>query len=283
MRRVIVIGICLSLLLTSCGGAQSEPPDAAAQGGAPVPVVSPEDPFAWFDKPLDGFKLAREPYEVVLHGSAYKGIAAIELSITGEPLLTLENPAPGDTLFTLRHTWTPPAAGRFMLRARTLDPTGLWSEAATVVVEVIEPATPTPSPTPPASTGAGLTEPSFSPAVIAHYRECGEQQVTAIIGATDPSTVRVMVVFYRLIDNASGEASAWQNLAMNPMSDGRFMASIVPAPAGSALRDFVTPRLERQGSDFAALVQMQFALQAVSGDVLRSPVYDAATLVPCAR
>jgi len=287
MRAVAGITMVLAILgsaLAACGGAPAGGSASAADSGGPLPVVSPEDPYAWFDKPLSGFKLALEPYEVVLHASAFLGIATVELRITGEPMRSFEDPAPAETLVTLRHTWTPPRAGRYVLQARTMDYEGHWSDNADVSVEVVDSGTPTAEPTLTATPTlqAGLTEPTFWPETISYARACGEQAVTAVIGAGDPASVKVVVAFYRVVDQASGEATTWESLAMNPQPDGRFKISIQPAPSGSALRSVVSPWIERQGEAFAGRVQMQFALQLVSGDVVRSRVYDAAMLRLCA-
>ena len=287
-KRVGIISILLvviTLSLLSCSGVAEKPAIVISSAGSPVPVVNPADPYAWFDKPLDGFEIPRQPYEVVLHGSAYLGIAAIELRITGEPVLTFNDPAPGATLVTLKHTWTPLKAGRYVLQARTRDSKDLWSQTAVVTVQVIDAATPTPTLIPtvtaPPAQSAGFTEPVFSPDAIALKTSCEPKKVTATIGATDPDGVKVVVVFYLLVDKATGDTSSWVNTAMQPIGGDQYRIDLQPGPPGSELRDFVIIRYDVQGDSFAAWVQMQFAIQTNSGKIIRSQVYNATTLYYC--
>lgn len=280
MRQVVRLSLAYAMAASILVGCAS-PPSAVVPA---APVSSPEDPYAWFDKPLGGFRLALEPYEVVLHASAIEGIALVELRISGDPVKSFADPVPGETLGTLRHVWTPRQPGRYILQARTQDLRGTWSANASVSVEVIERATPTTVPTitpTPELTGT-LMEPTFFPEVISFARACGEQAVTATIAATDPALVKVMVAFYRVVDLASGDSTGWESVAMNPLGDGRYRIAIQPSQPGSAMRSAVGPWVERQGEAFTGKVQMQFVLQPVSGDVVRSRVYDAAMLKYCA-
>ena len=288
---VLVLLVFITVTLPACNGGVEKPTAVTNPSGSYVPVVNPADPYAWFDKPLNNFEITLEPYEIVLHGSAYKGIAAIELRITGEPALTFNDPAPGETLVTLEHTWTPSKIGRYVLQARTRDTENNWSQTAVVTVDVVETATPTPTPTStptetptPTATPTlqvGFTEPVFSPTSIAQYASCQPNKVTAIIGATDPDGIKVVVAFYRLVDKATGDSSDWANAAMQPMGQNKYKIDLQPAPPGGELRGFTSMHIEKQGDSFAASVKMQFAIQTNSGQTIRSKVYTAATLFTC--
>ena len=277
----------LTLSPIACSKGLESPTIVVRSAGSPIPVVNPADPYTWFDKPLEGFRLSRQPYEVVLHASAYQGIAAIELRITGEQPLTIDNPAPGETLVTIKRTWTPPKAGRYVLQARTKDSKDQWSQTAVVTVDVVDTTTPTPTPTQtvtPTVTQvlqAGFTGPVFSPDVIVQNSSCEPKQLTATIGATDPAGVKVVVAFYRLVDKATGDTSDWASTAMQPMGGDKYTLVFQPAPLGGDLHHFVTMHIEAQGDSFAAWVKMQFAMQTNSGTTIRSQVYTAATLKNC--
>ena len=282
---ISILLIVILLGLPSCSGVAQKPVIGIDPAGSPVPVVNPADPYAWFDKPLDGFEIPRQAYEIVLHGSAYAGIAAIELRITGEPVLTFDDPAPGATLVTLKHAWTPSKAGRFVLQVRTRDKENHWSQTAVVTVNVVEAATPTPTQIPTTTASptqpAGFTEPTFSPDAIAQYTSCPPNKVTATIGATDPGGIKMVVAFYRLVDKATGDTSAWANTVMQSLGNNKYRIDLQPAPVGGDLRGFTTVHIEAQGDSFAAWLQMQFAIQTNSDKIIRSQVYTAATLYKC--
>jgi hypothetical protein len=288
---ISILLLFITIALPSCYGSVENSATVTSPAGSYLPVVSPADPYAWFDKPLDNFEIPRLPYEIVLHGSAYMGIAAIELRITGEPVLTFTDPAPGETLVTLKHTWTPLKIGRYVLQARTRDAENNWSQTAVVTVNVVETGTPTqtwtptstltPTPTVTPTLQAGFTEPVFSPTSIAQYVSCPPNKVTAIIGATAPGGVKVVVAFYRLVDKATSDTSDWANVAMQPLGDNKYRIGLQPAPPGGELRGFASMHIEKQGDSFAALVQMQFVIQTNSGQTIRSKVYNAATLYTC--
>jgi hypothetical protein len=293
-KRVSLISILLifiTVALPSCNGGMEKPATLTSPTGGYVPVVNPADPYAWFDKPLNSFEIPRQPYEIVLHGSAYKGIAAIELRITGEPVLTFNDPAPGETLSTLKHTWTPSKIGRYVLQARTRDAESNWSQTAVVTVDVVETATPTPTqtqtptltptPTTTPTLQSGFTEPVFSPNAIAQYVSCPPNKVTATIGVTAQEGIKVVVAFYRLVDIATGDTSDWVNAAMHPLGQNNYRIDLQPAPPGGELRGFTSTHIEKQGDSFAAKVQMQFVIQTNSGQTIRSKVYTAATLYKC--
>jgi hypothetical protein len=289
---VLVLLVFVTFALPSCEGGVEKSATVASPAGSYLPVVSPADPYAWFDKPLDNFEIPQQQfYEIVLHGSAYQGIAAIELRITGEPVITFTDPAPGETLVTLKHTWTPLKIGRYVLQARTRDAENNWSQTAVVTVNVVETATPTPTLTPTSTQTptptvtptiqAGFTEPVFSPTSIAQYVSCPPNKVTAVISATTPGGIKVVVAFYRLVDKTTNDTSDWANVAMQPLGDNKYRISLQPAPPGGELRGFTSMHIEKQGDSFAALVQMQFVIQTNSGQTIRSKVYNAATLYTC--
>jgi len=71
----------------------------------------------------------------------------MQLDITGEEPVTVSIPSTGLTLVTVKQTWTPQRAGRYVLQAKTEDSQNQWSEAAIVTIEVIDVNTPTPTPT----------------------------------------------------------------------------------------------------------------------------------------
>jgi hypothetical protein len=299
---VAIIAVILTIGISACSNIpgntaeishpiSSPTPIIIRQASPPAPIVNPADPYAWFDKPLDGFTISRQPYEIILHGSAIQGIAAMQLDITGEEPLTVTIPSTGETLVTVKHTWTPQRAGRYVLQAKTEDSQSQWSETAIVTVQVIDVNTPTPTPTATATSTSTPTvtptlqnafgQPTFSPDVIFQNVSCQPKNLTAAISVTDPSNVTVVMAFYRLVDQKTGDTSAWANTVMKPLGNGQYQIVFQPAPLGGDLHHFVTAHIEAQGNSFAALLMMQFAMQTNSGLIIRGQVYTAATLKNC--
>jgi hypothetical protein len=126
MRKTILIFLSttvLALLVSACG--------------ASGPSISP-GLISWIDAPLNDSTLPLAPYQIVAHGSAPDTVEALEISVNGEILSVVNNPDPGDLLFTVKLGWTPPSAGEYLIQARSQNSGGQWSDPALARVVVSE-------------------------------------------------------------------------------------------------------------------------------------------------
>jgi hypothetical protein len=284
MVKLAVWGLVLAL--SSCNLPASSP----VSGGS----------YAWIDAPLNGFQLPLSAYDVVYHGSDASGVSRVELRINDELVSSSENPAPGEHLATLHFTWIPPAPGTYTLQARAQNPGGAWSDEAIVTVNVVEP-TATPSPTPaatgtatatakptatptitisPTSLPASFTEPNITPLVYSHMADCPGHSIMATIGASDPDGVKVLVLFYRLRDKNSGQASDWQSIAMNLFVQDQYTRTFEPSSSGE-LHNWAQLRFNEYGLGWEAWLDLQFVIQDNRGEMTRSRVYSDVTLMAC--
>lgn len=121
MKKIPFMCLVIALLVAACA------PDAS-----PDPATL----TAWIDAPLHESTIPLAPYEIVVHGSDPGQISSLEISIDGEVVEVITNPDPGDLLFSLRLTWTPPAPGTYTIQARGQNSAGLWSNPALARVHV---------------------------------------------------------------------------------------------------------------------------------------------------
>lgn len=126
--------------------------------------------------------------------------------------------------------------------------------------------------TPTAASASGFAPPFFSVPIF-YYRGggCGPRNLDLSVQALDPG-VRNVVLFFRLKDPASSQATPWnEGVAMIPQGGGAFSASL----ASESIPDFMTfPE---------AVLQVQFVAEGAAGIVSRSPVFGDVTLVVCNR
>jgi hypothetical protein len=238
---LLLLVLITAISLPACGGKADNPTVLAGAVGSRLPVVSPADPYAWFDKPLDGFTLTQDKYEVTFHGSAFKGIAQVTLSINGEQVVNLNDPASGQTLVTIKYAWTPPQPGRYVLQARTMDSDNQFSEPAQVIVQVQGPTTttsPTPTrvptftPTPTATPSPAAAVQAFTPTKSADHfyyggTSCAPTSITMDVVVSGVGNVQGVTLFFHLQDKSSGKKTAWNNgVAMQPEGNGKFSASV---------------------------------------------------------
>jgi hypothetical protein len=281
---VLNVMALIALCLSGCMGQSGSPVVVEAPSGTRVSLVSPADPYTWFDKPLDGFTIPQNPYEIVFHGSAHDGITAVELYINDALMTHLDDPAPGQTLVTVKYQWTPPRLGRYVLRAQTMNPAKQWSDPALVTVNVIGSTTQTPNQvvtttvTPtftPTSTPTRVAQPfaiqKSSDQFYFGGTTCGPTSITLEVQISDLVHIQGVTLFFHLQDKVSGQKTSWNNgLGMQAEGGGKFEA-IVPSNAIPSYNRFQD-----------SLFLYQFAGTGAGNAVIqRSQVYGDITLSAC--
>ncbi len=101
---------------------------------------------ASIDMPKDGDVLPLAPYEIVYHGSDMTEVNQVELAVNSVPASIQSNPSPGTGFVLLRYTWTPSAAGTYVLQTRAQNKQGEWGPYSSISITV-EASAPTPEPT----------------------------------------------------------------------------------------------------------------------------------------
>ena len=126
MRKTIIIFLSTllsALLVSACGASE--------------PVLS-TGLISWIDAPLNDSTLPLAPYEIVLHGSGPDTVEALEITINGEIFGVVNNPDPGELLFTVKLDWSPLSAGEYLIQARSQNTGGQWSDPANARVVIKE-------------------------------------------------------------------------------------------------------------------------------------------------
>jgi hypothetical protein len=269
MKPIFRLGLILLLAALTAGCNLPQTSNLVLLGGG--------GPQAWIDAPLDGMRLPLGvPYDVVFHITFDSAVAAGELSVNGQVLATLPNPAVGSNLATLHQSWTPPAPGEYTLRVRAESASGQWGDYAQVVVEVGQPTvTPSETPSPTASlTPTGVVGWSFSNATTpqqVYHGACTPNQVLFAVKVTPFPNVLALTVFTRLENGAGTSSTPWnQGTALSPHGNGLFEHSLS------------TGLLPAAGQFDSAVLLYQFVATGAGGAILaRSPVYGDVLLGPC--
>ncbi len=269
-------------------------------------------PFVWIDAPLDGSILPLAPYPVVAHANSPDGVARFALSIddgaavectadsagasgdgTVSACLLSHVTPPGDPVpISLHATWSPPAAGNYVLRVRAQNLQGVWGAYAEAAVSVGG-ETPTPSAThavtetPAATAGPTATStPTATPEALIffpgistnefHYvaqnvPECSPLQLILTVKISDPARVKGMLLFFHLQDKAGGGTTAWNSgVPMGALADGGY-SKVVASEDIDGHTDYLS----------AWFVYQFVATDGIGGVVARSDVYRDVTLAMC--
>jgi len=91
--------------------------------------------------------LSLAPYEIVFHASDDSSITQVELQINDQGIAVPPLSDVGKNLVTVKYPWSPSAPGEYVLRARSQNDSGAWSDEAIVTVWVGD-LTPTATQTP---------------------------------------------------------------------------------------------------------------------------------------
>ena len=287
-RKLITLLWTAVLLLSSCN----------------YPVSQKGAPQAWIDDPLDGMHLPLQPYTLTLHSSDPLGISLMEIRINGENSVLLSNPDSNQLLVYLTYKWEPAAPGRYLIRVRSQNTSGVWSKEDVVVVEIEGISTPTitiiPSdtstpvvsdtptlvisdtPTLTATktpTGTKIPTPipseiSFIPGLSTnqfYFGSCQPNQIDVSVQLSNTVGVNHVELFVRLLDNNSSDSTAWDSYGV--MSDN-----------GNGLYRIALKSSNITGANrfTSSVVLYQFIAVGTKGKVLgRSPSYNDLSLNTC--
>lgn len=92
---------------------------------------------AWIDSPLNGSLLPVDSeVDVISHSNDLAGITNVELSINNVVLRTDAVPNPGEVYVLMSQAWTPTQAGSYLVKVRSQNANGVWSDYGVVSVKV---------------------------------------------------------------------------------------------------------------------------------------------------
>jgi len=98
--------------------------------------TSGEGPNAWIDRPLDDETFPLQSLTLQAHASDSDGVGAIEFSVNGQFLLTIN--AGGTRLGQAAMEWMPPAPGVYTIYAKATDNTGNVGAAASSTITILD-------------------------------------------------------------------------------------------------------------------------------------------------
>ncbi len=243
--------------------------------GAPASSGYEAGPAAWFDAPLPNSTFPVGPVQIVGHGSDPDGLAQFELTANGAAA-GIPSPDGSSSLVALTYVWTPPGPGTYPLQLRAMDNLGNWSEYAETVVIIGEEPTPTPAVAPASieRTSASTSEVFYGVRTMP-ATPCGAKSVTFQFQAADPGGIKVVVLFYRLQSQSSGDTTEFASMAMVPIGGGLYQATLTPESL------FQNSLIESYG---ASWLQYQAVIQNNANEATaRTQVFSDLALKLCTR
>lgn len=283
--KFIFLVIGFALLASACGPT------------TPAPGIT----GTWIDAPLNGSTIPNAPYTVVFHSASLMGMSEFEVWVDGQLLATLPPQTtgsgnPGETLFMAEYEWDPAGPGDYTIEVIPRDQEdaagpeaqaevtvveAMMAEASppvlqtaeqiqpTVVLTIIVPPAPSESATPPADP----YQIKYSEEIV-YWRGlgCGAKELEVEAHIPDPAASSV-VLFARLKNQESGDATDWYVAAMSPLGSDWYRAKLVP---------------EREFEGIAAYETAQLQVQIVATDsngeeIARTPVDATVQVEHCLR
>jgi hypothetical protein len=193
----------------------------------------------------------------------------------------------------LRHIWTPPTAGSYIIQTRAQNQKGEWGPYSYITITVEAPVDqiqPTPETTP------EPTEDLFNPIIFTemaptmnlggdgvftsiaksedwiYFGEsgCGPQQVSFAVSIFNFTGIRYVYMFVRVVDRFTGEQGDWNDgKAMTATKSGTYVVTITVGDI---------PQFSKFDE---ASIWYQIVIQKPDGGFVRSNVYHDITLVKC--
>jgi len=239
MKRVLILVSTLLLVLTlmACEFAGITLDLGGDSGGAKTAPVE-----AGVDSPGNNATLQMGPVEIAYHASSTDGIAAVELSIDGAVVSSINTPSSDQKVVALKYTWNPTNAGSHSIRVRAQSSGGAWSDYYGVMVNVQEGQQPQQPPAaeqtqPPAATNTPEPTPTPKDVTIYDWKTdknifyyggggCN-REITISANVTQPEKVYAMIVFIRFWDKEGGGLTSWDSgRAMSKKSDNLYSVTL---------------------------------------------------------
>lgn len=201
---------------------------------------------AGIDSPADGSTLPMDKVDISYHASGTEGVSAVELSIDGEVVSSIDISGSDQKAVALKYTWQPTKPGSHTMRVRAQNTSGLWSDYATVSVsietdeeaqavqqdeEAVVEESPQPTDTPePTATPDGVTFFDIKHDKTKFYygsNACGSHELTISTRVTNPDDVYALILFIRFADKESSAYTKWDSgRAMSKKDDDLYSVTL---------------------------------------------------------
>lgn len=272
-KLIIFIAVFL-VILQACTITIGSPDNGASQSTVALAAV--------IDSPLQGGQYTMQAIDIRYKATAPEGVAAVELNIDGYVVNLYNAPDTNQSVIALQYSWTPSTAGSHIIRVRTKDAQGNWSNYTDAMIMVADnqPVQEQPAPQQPQATNT--TAPTSTPSAtqtpdkayiydVDHdvdkffYNKttCGANKITITMKVSDPDKVWSVVIFTRFLDKEGDGQTKWDSgHAMTPKGDGLYSITL----ESSKITNFDT-------YEFAVLRYQFVATDKDRNEVARSEVF----------
>lgn len=228
----------------------------------------------WFDAPIPGTVFwPPNPCQIVIHGSSPSGISFFVITIKDSAPKMIPSPDKINSLVTLTMDCGVSEPGEYLVQAKVQDNDGNWSEVAdtnfSIAGEERSPESPTDETSGPTATMTSPEVPIVGNVSIERLStnlvyigrpDCGAMDVTITARIVTPSSIVVVMIYYRF--NESGSPTEYLNDTLVPIGGDLFQVTLNPSDAVGGSIPF----------DEATL-QYQVIIQQTDGDTsLRTPL-----------
>ncbi|HAF62079.1 MAG TPA: hypothetical protein DCK95_07115 [Anaerolineaceae bacterium] len=273
-KLIIFIAVFL-VILQACTITIGSPDNGASQSTVALAAV--------IDSPLQGGQYTMQAIDIRYKATAPEGVAAVELNIDGYVVNLYNAPDTNQSVIALQYSWTPSTAGSHIIRVRTKDAQGNWSNYTDAMIMVADnqPVQEQPAPQQPQATNT--TAPTSTPSAtqtpdkayiydVDHdvdkffYNKttCGANKITITMKVSDPDKVWSVVIFTRFLDKEGDGQTKWDSgHAMTPKGDGLYSITL----ESSKITNFDT-------YEFAVLRYQFVATDKDRNEVARSEVFE---------
>lgn len=238
---------------------------------------------AAIDSPVQGGQYSMQAIDIRYKATAPEGVAAVELNIDGYVVNLYNAPDTSQSVVALQYSWTPATAGSHIIRVRTKDAQGSWSNYADAMITVAESQTAQEQPAQQQAQATNTTAPTSTPSAtqtpdkpyifdVDHdvdkffYNKttCGATKITITLKVSDPDKVWSVVIFTRFLDKEGEGQTKWDSgHAMSPKGDGVYSITL----DSSKITNFDT-------YEFAVFRYQFVATDKDRNEVIRSEVFE---------
>ncbi len=236
-RLFICIAIGL-IVLQACTITIGNPGNGSSQSTVALATV--------IDSPVQGGQYSMQAIDIRYKATAPEGVAAVELNIDGYVVNLYNAPDTSQSVVALQYSWTPATAGSHIIRVRTKDAQGSWSNYADAMITVAESQTAQEQPAQQQAQATNTTAPTSTPSAtqtpdkpyifdVDHdvdkffYNKttCGATKITITLEVSDPDKVWSVVIFTRFLDKEGEGQTKWDSgHAMSPKGDGVYSITL---------------------------------------------------------
>jgi len=197
------------------------------------------------DSPSNNAELQMAPVEIAYHASSPEGVAAVELSIDGIVVSSIETPASEQEVVALKYVWNPADSGAHTIRVRAQSSGGAWSDYSGISITLqgtpqqgqeqpqvaqqesqVPQTTHTPEPTA-TPEGVYIYDVKHNKNIFYYGGGGCDREITISAKVSQPEKVYAMILFTRFWDKEGEGLTKWDSgRSMPKKGEGEYSVTL---------------------------------------------------------